>query len=60
MYEHNGNTILKHESFRFGQSLEFLFWGDLRVEEYVEIFAVSSLLPGLWMLADEKINGKLC
>lgn len=47
MYEHNGNTTLKHAASRFGQSLELLFSGDRRVEEHVEIFAVTSLLPGL-------------
>lgn len=60
MYEHNGNTTLKRTSSQFRQSLELLFCGDLRVEEHVEIFALSSLLPSLWMLVDKKINGKLC
>lgn len=46
MYEHNRNTTLKHASSQFRQPLELFFSGDLRVEEHVEIFALSSLLPG--------------
>lgn len=47
MYDHNGNTILKHTSSGFVQFLELLFWRDLRVEEHVEIFTVSSLRADL-------------
>lgn len=59
MYEHNGNATLKHACSQFRQSLE-LYFLETCVEEHVEIFALSNLLPGLWMLSDKKINGKLC